>query len=137
MGNKIDQFLAKSKEVTIVLEDENGNLREEKVTVRPRNTNHNLKLARFIIGLMQEGDRLSQLDFSKDGNVVDQIMTLLEDKLEELVELIAPDAKKEWIGQAFLESWAEVLNEYIDINFRTLVKGFQKAFQTVGGSSKR
>lgn len=132
MGKKIDQFLAKSKEVTIVLEDDEGNLREEKVVVRPRNTKHNLKLARFIIGVMQEGDRLSKMDLGSE-NLVDQIMGLLEDKLKELIQLIAPDVKEEWIDQAFLESWAEVLNAYIDINFRGLAKGFQKAFQTVGG----
>jgi len=132
MANKIEQFLAKSKEVTIVLEDDNGELREEKVVVRPRNTKHNLKLARFIIGVMQEGDRVSKMDLGS-GDVVDQIMSLLEDKLKELIKLIAPDVKEEWIDQAFLESWAEVLNAYIDINFRSLVKGFQKAFQAVGG----
>jgi len=132
MANKIEQFLAKSKEVTIVLEDDEGNLREEKVVVRPRNTKHNLELARFIIGVMQEGDRVSKMDLGS-GDVVDQIMGLLEDKLKELIKLIAPDVKEEWIDQAFLESWAEVLNAYIDINFRSLVKGFKKAFQAVGG----
>lgn len=136
MSSKAAKFLAKGKEVTIVGENENGEVWEKQFEIKRRTIRHNLKFIEFITEIMVEGGKLGDLDLKGEDNPVAIIMEFAEEKLLDAARLIVGDEVEEKdVMDSYFDSWADAIEEYLKLNFTKIFGAVQMA-QAVGQKSR-